>query len=213
MALRFGSDAKIDLLTIDGASGGTGMSPWPMMNEWGIPTFYIEALMYQFCERLSRKGMRVPDIAMAGAFSDEPNVFKAIAMGKPYVKAVCMGRGLMIPGMVGKNIGDWLAAGDLPKTVSKYGTKAEEIFVSYEELRAKYGERLKEIPLGAMGIYTYAQKFRTGLQQIMAGSRNFTLDTITRNDVMALTEEAARISGIPYVMDALREDAEAILDM
>ncbi|RPJ52873.1 MAG: FMN-binding glutamate synthase family protein, partial [Methanobacteriota archaeon] len=108
MALRFGSEAKIDLLTIDGAPGGTGMSPWPMMNEWGIPTFYIEALTYQFCERLSKKGMRVPDIAMAGGFSDEPNVFKAIAMGKPYVKAVCMGRGLMIPGMVGKNIGEWL---------------------------------------------------------------------------------------------------------
>ncbi len=28
MALKWGSDAKIDLLTIDGAPGGTGMSPW-----------------------------------------------------------------------------------------------------------------------------------------------------------------------------------------
>ncbi len=37
MAIRFCSDAKIDLLTIDGAPGGTGMSPWPMMSEWGIP--------------------------------------------------------------------------------------------------------------------------------------------------------------------------------
>lgn len=33
---------------IDGAPGGTGMSPWPMMNEWGIPTFYLQALVY--CE-------------------------------------------------------------------------------------------------------------------------------------------------------------------
>ncbi|MDD1718128.1 MAG: FMN-binding glutamate synthase family protein [Methanoregulaceae archaeon] len=212
-ALRFGSDAKIDLLTIDGASGGTGMSPWPMMNEWGIPTFYLEALAFQFCERLSKKGKRVPDIAMAGGFADEPNVFKAIAMGKPHVKAVCMGRGLMIPGMVGKNIGEWLKAGDLPKTVSKYGNRAEEIFVSYEELHSKYGERMKEIPLGALGIFTYSQKFRTGLQQIMAGSRNFNINTISRKDVMALTEDAARISGIPYVMDALRDEAEEILDM
>ncbi|WP_394295842.1 glutamate synthase-related protein [Methanosphaerula palustris] len=40
MVLRYGSEAKIDLLTIDGAPGGTGMSPWPMMKEWGIPTFH-----------------------------------------------------------------------------------------------------------------------------------------------------------------------------
>ena len=31
MALRYGSEAKIDLITIDGAPGGTGMSPWSMM--------------------------------------------------------------------------------------------------------------------------------------------------------------------------------------
>jgi len=32
-ALRFASDAEVDLVTIDGAGGGTGMSPWRMMNE------------------------------------------------------------------------------------------------------------------------------------------------------------------------------------
>jgi glutamate synthase domain-containing protein 2 len=101
-AVKFASDAKIDLLTVDGAGGGTGMSPWRMMNEWGIPTFYLEALTFQFCEYLKKRGIRVPDIAIAGGFADEANVFKALAMGSPYVKAVCMGRGLMIPGMVGK---------------------------------------------------------------------------------------------------------------
>jgi glutamate synthase domain-containing protein 2 len=148
---------------------------------------------------------------MAGGFSTEDGVFKAIAMGAPYVKAVCMGRALMIPGMVGKNIGNWLENGKLPKTVSKYGTSVEEIFVSYEELKEKYGEDIKNIPLGAMGIYTFCQKLRVGLQQLMAGSRNFKLSTISRKDIMALTEEAARISGIPYVMDAYREQAEKIL--
>ncbi len=28
---------------------------------------------------------------------------------------------------------------------------------------------------------------------------------------MSLTEEAAKVSGIPYVMDAYREEAEAVL--
>jgi len=212
MALRYGAEAKLDLLTIDGAPGGTGMSPWPMMNEWGIPTFYLQALTYNFSEKLSRKGMRVPDLAMAGGFSSEDGVFKALAMGSPYVRAVCMGRGLMIPGMVGKNIGQWIEEDDLPKSVSKYGSDVKEIFVAYAELEEKFGSDIKDIPLGAVGIYTYCQKFRVGLQQLMAGSRNFRLSTISRKDLMALTEEAAKISGIPYVMNAYGEEANRILE-
>jgi glutamate synthase domain-containing protein 2 len=211
MALRYAAEAELDLLTIDGAPGGTGMSPWPMMNEWGIPTFYLQSLACRFSKELEKKGERVPDLAMAGGFSDEPNVFKALAMGSPYFKAVCMGRGLMIPGMVGKNIEKWLQAGDLPKTVSKYGSTIEEIFVCYEELKERYGARIREIPMGAVGIYTYTEKFKTGLQQLMAGSRNFRLSTISRGDLMALTPEAAEISGIPYVMDARYNEAMAVL--
>ena len=212
MALRYGAEAELDLITIDGAPGGTGMSPWSMMNEWGIPTFYLESLAYEFCQKLTERGIQVPDIAMAGGFSTEAGVFKAIAMGSPYVKAVCMGRALMIPGMVGKNIGHWLNNGNLPKTVSKYGHKIEEIFVCYEELREKYGEEVGDLPLGAIGIYTFCQKMKVGLQQLMAGSRNFRLSTISRNDLMALTETAAQVSGIPYVMDAYRKEADKILE-
>jgi len=212
MALRYCSEAKIDLLTIDGAPGGTGMSPWPMMNEWGIPTFYLQALTYEFAEKLKSKGMRIPDLAIAGGFSGEDGVYKAIAMGAPYVKAVCMGRALMAPGMVGKNIAKWIEDKNLPKSVSKYGTTAKEIFVCYEELADKYGSEMKNIPLGAVGIYSFCQKIKVGVQQLMAGSRNFNLSTISRNDLMALTEEAAKVSGIPYIMESYRENAERILE-
>jgi glutamate synthase domain-containing protein 2 len=212
MALRYGAEAKLDLITIDGAPGGTGMSPWPMMEEWGIPTFYLEALTYQFCEKLASKGLRVPDIAIGGGFSSEDGVFKALAMGAPYVKAVCMGRALCIPVFVGKNIGQWLREGKLPKNVAQYGNSVEEIFVTYHELRNKYGDEVKNLPLGAIGLYTFIEKFRVGLQQLMAGSRKFSIGSLSRSDLMALTEEAARISGIPYVMEAYREEAEAILE-
>jgi glutamate synthase domain-containing protein 2 len=215
MAIKWSSAAKLDLVTIDGAPGGTGMSPWRMMEEWGVPTFYLQAMTYELCKKLADKGAFVPDIAIAGGFSTEDHIFKVLAMGAPFTKAVCMGRALMIPGMVGKNIGLWLQEGAnaLPKTISEFGSKVEEIFVCYADLVAKYGqETVKEIPLGAIGLYTFIDKLRVGLQQIMAGSRNFKISTISRDDLMALTPEAAQVSGIPYVMDAYREEAEKIIN-
>jgi len=212
MALKWGSNAKIDLLTIDGAPGGTGMSPWRMMCEWGIPTFYLQAMACRFADRLKSKRKFVPDLAMAGGFSLEDHIFKVLAMGAPYFKAVCMGRALMIPGFVGKNIDAWVKEGKLPKSISPYGDKPEEIFITYEILRNKYGDKMKEIPLGAIALYTFVDRLKVGLQQLMAGSRNFNLLTISRADVFSLTEEAARISGIPYVMEQNRKEAEKILD-
>ncbi|MHB1355995.1 MAG: FMN-binding glutamate synthase family protein [Anaerolineae bacterium] len=212
MALKWSSDMGIDLLTIDGASGGTGMSPWRMMVEWGTPPVYLEAMTYDLCGKLAARGAHVPDIAMGGGISNEDHIFKILAMGAPYVKAVCIGRAIMIPGMVGKNIGEWLKEGKLPHSVSQFGSTVEEIFVSYETLKARFGDALKELPMGAIGWYTYVDKLRVGLQQLMAGSRNFTLASISRKDIMALTHEAADLSGIPYVMDAYKDEAYAIIN-
>ncbi len=212
MAIKWGSNARIDLLTIDGASGGTGMSPWRMMVEWGIPSLYLHASAYEFCKELAHRGQKVPDIAFAGGFSSEDGVFKALALGAPYTKAVCMGRALMIPGMVGKNIQQWLKDGDLPNTVSEFGSTPEEIFVCYEDVKDIVGaDEMQSIPLGAVGIYSFVEKIRVGLQQFMAGARCFSIPAISRCDLMSLTEECARVTGIPFVMDAYREEAMRIL--
>ncbi len=44
-AVAYASKYKIDLLTVDGAGGGTGMSPWRMMNEWGVPPVELHSLL------------------------------------------------------------------------------------------------------------------------------------------------------------------------
>jgi len=215
-AIKWSSKAGIDLLTIDGAPGGTGMSPWRMMCEWGVPTFYIESMMYDLCSKLEEQGEPVPDIAIAGGLSCEDHIFKVLALGSPYVKAACMGRAIMIPGFVGKNIKTWLDEGgpeNLPKTIKEYGHRPQQIFATYEELVDEYGQdTVEEMPMGALALYSFVEKLRVGLQQLMAGSRNFKLDTISRDDLMALTEQASKVSGIPYVMDAYREEAERIIE-
>ncbi len=212
MAIKWGSKAKIDLLTIDGAGGGTGMSPWRMMEEWGIPSLYLHSAAYEFCKKLADNGERPPDIAFASGFSSEDGVFKALALGAPFAKAVCMGRALMIPGMVGKNIDQWLKDGKLPNTVSQFGSTKEEIFVCYEDVKNVVGAaEMENIPLGAVGIYSYTEKIKVGLQQLMAGARCFSVPAITRRELMSLTEECAKVTGIPYLMDAYREEAMEIL--
>ncbi|MFZ5786316.1 MAG: FMN-binding glutamate synthase family protein, partial [Acidobacteriota bacterium] len=68
------------------------------------------------------------------------------------------------------------------------------------------------IPTGAIGLFTYYERLAQGLRQLMAGNRKFRTDLITRDDIAALTPEAASVSGITYVMDVDREEAEKILD-
>jgi hypothetical protein len=120
----------------------------------------------------------------------------------------------MIPGMVGKNTEKWLRDedGGLPPSVSKFGYTREEIFMNYEVLKEKFGSEIEEIPLGAIGIYNVADKIKVGLQQIMAGSRNWKVEFISRDDIFSLTEECAKITGTSYVMDAYREEALQIID-
>jgi hypothetical protein len=118
----------------------------------------------------------------------------------------------MIPGFVGKNIEKWLAEQNLPNSVAPFGGSKDEIFVTYESIKAEYGDEVDNFPAGALGIYTYADKIKVGLQQLMSGSRNMKLSTISRDDLMALTREAAEVSGIPFVTDAYREEALRIIE-
>jgi glutamate synthase domain-containing protein 2 len=209
-AIKFSSDAKIDLLTVDGAGGGTGMSPWRMMNEWGIPTVYLECLAYQMYERLRAKGAYLPPLAIAGGLSLEDHIFKALALGAPHVKAICLGRALMTAAMVGKTNGKLTA-----EKMELDGKKVEDGYLSLfavgAQLKERFGSDFDKLPPGAMGVYAYIDRLKQGLQQLMAGSRKFALQYIDRNDLVALTREAASVSGIPYVMESDQAEIDAIL--
>jgi len=46
----------------------------------------------------------------------------------------------------------------------------------------------------------------------MAGARCFNVASISRQDLMSLTEECAKVTGIPYLMDSYRQEALDILN-
>ena len=210
--MKVASEAKVNYVVFDGCEGGTGMSPVPMMNEQGTPTVYLEAQVLKCCEILRRKGRYVPDIVMAGGFIDETQMFKAIAMSNfgsgPYVKAILMGRAPLTAVMKASYFAELAEKGALPKQFRDlYGDRPEQFFITVPELKARYGERLKEIPWGAVGLYTYIDKMKVGLQQLMAGARKWKLSLIDRSDLMALSERAAKVTGIP-----LPEEEDHVLE-
>jgi glutamate synthase domain-containing protein 2 len=211
-AVKYASLAEIDLLTVDAAGGGTGMSPWRMMNEWGIPAVELHSLLRQYLLRLQARKEFIPDIAVAGGFTFEDQMFKGLAMGAPFVKLIAYARAPLAAAMVAKTIGKSIEAQNLPIYIQRFGLGVDEIFVTSTELREKLGDRFKKLPVGAIGVYTYNERLAQGLRQFMAGARKFALQYVTRDDIAALTREAADISGIQYVMDADRDEAHAILD-
>ena len=212
-AVKFSSKYGIDLLTVDGAGGGTGMSPWRMMNEWGMPPVELHSLLYEYTKQMADKGEHVPAIAVAGGFTFEDQIFKGLALGAPFVKLVGMARSPIAAAMVGKTIGRTIDDHELPVYVERFGKTKDEIFVTAPELRKELGnDEFERLPTGAIGLYTYYERLAQGLRQLMCGSRKFDLSHISRDDIACLTKEAANVSGITYIQDLDRTEVEEILN-
>ena len=222
MAIKYATEAKLDLLTIDGAGGGTGMSPWNMMETWGVPSLYLHTKAREYAGILTEQGYDVVDMAFAGGLAREDHIFKALAIGAPYTKLICMGRALMIPGFLGANIegalhperkellnGNW---DKLANSVLENGSQPEEIFAGYYDVQKLVGaDEMKNIPYGAIAAWTLSDKLAAGLQQLMAGARKFSLDKIAREDLTAANRETARETGITFITEANDQIAKKIL--
>ncbi|MEM1570308.1 MAG: glutamate synthase-related protein [Candidatus Bathyarchaeia archaeon] len=214
--LKLASEAKIDYITFDGCEGGTGMSPVPMMDEMGVPTVYLEAQVLKACEILKKKGRYVPDIVMAGGFVNETQVLKSIALGNfgetSYVKAVVIGRAMLTAAMKAEHFARLAKEKNLPRQFTTiYGEEPEKFYPFLPELKESLGNRISRVPWGALGVYGYMERMRVGLQQLLAGMRKFKLSLVSREDLFALTERAAKATGIPLAEESESGEMEAIL--
>jgi glutamate synthase domain-containing protein 2 len=222
LAIRLASECSLDLLTIDGAGGGTGMSPWDMMEHWGVPPILLHAKAREYGAVLAQSGQKVVDMSFAGGFAKSSTIFKGLALGAPYTKLICMGRAMMIPGFLGSNIegvlkpankalvnGNW---DKLPKAVSDRGTTAPEIFSGYYEVQKIIGaDAMKTVPFGAIAMWSMLDKLGAGLQQFMAGERKFSLASLDRDDIAAANRETAKETGLGFITDIGDEAARQIL--
>jgi hypothetical protein len=216
--MKWASEAKIDALSFDGAGGGTGMSPVPMMDEMSIPTLFLQVLVMQCAQILKKKGKYVPDLVMAGGFIEETSIFKTIAMSNfgegPLVKAVLMGRSPITAAMKASYFKQLAAQGKLPKNFTdKFGATPDKFFIATPELKAKYGNRFSDIPLESIGVHTYlTDRVGVGLKQLMAGNRKWNLGLLKRDDLMSLSTIATQVTGIPLAHEVENDAVKKILD-
>lgn len=206
--LKIASKAGVDLVTFDGAGGGSGNSPTKMMNEWGIPTVYLESILYDILKKLKEKNYAIPQVAIAGGFAMEDQIFKGLALGAPYIGLVGVGRAAMAAALVGKQVGDLINKGTIPKEYQRFGTTLEEIFVDIRELKGLYGKDASKISPGAIGLYSFINRISIGLKQLMALNRKFDLKYIDRSDITPLTELAAKVTGLDTYGDIVNRELE-----
>jgi len=215
--MKLASESKIDAVTFDGAGGGTGMSPVPMMDEMSTPTIYLEAQILKCAQILKNKGKHVPDLLMAGGFVNETQVFKSIAMSNfgegPYIKAVLMGRSPLAAVMKASYFVELSRDHRLPNTfVERYGATPDKFFITAPQIRERFEHLSDEIPWGAVALYTYlTERIGVGLRQLMAGARKWNLSLLDRDDIVSLSERATKATGIPLIEDVEQDEMERIL--
>lgn len=188
--IRIGSRARVDMITFDGAGGGSGYSPTKMMNEWSLPTIVMEDALVRIAKKIKEEGAYLPALTVTGGFASEDQVFKSLAYGDGLISAVGICRAAMTAAMTGKNIGNRVKEGELPKIFSRYGLGVDELYGDLAELRYLYGKKADDFSLGAVGVYSYLNKIAFGLKHFAALNRKFDLSYLDKSDLIPLTREA-----------------------
>ncbi len=187
--IRIGSKAGVDMITFDGAGGGSGYSPCKMMNEWALPTVSMEGAICKIVDILKEEDLWIPELVITGGFASEDQVFKALAFGDGKISSVGICRAAMAAAMTGKKVGEMIHEGNVPNHLKEYGDTVEEIYGDLADLRALYGMEANDFPTGAIGVFSYLNKIAFGLRHFAALNRKFDFKYIDRSDLIPLTSE------------------------
>lgn len=191
--LRIAASAEVDVVTFDGAGGGSGYSPCKMMNEWGLPTVVLESVVAGILRKLADEGLALPAVSIAGGFTMEDQVYKALALGAPHIRLVGMCRAPMAAATSAKKVGELVLAGKTPPHLASMGSTMEELFLDLPCLRALYGGEADTFSPGAIGVYSYLNRIGYGLQHFAALNRKFDLSYVDQSDLIPLTHDARNL--------------------
>jgi hypothetical protein len=197
-AIAWSSKYKIDMLTVDGAGGGTGMSPWRMMNEWGMPPVELHSLLYTYAKKLDDKKAPVPALASPAASPSKTRSSRA----RHRRARSSSSSGWRAP----PSPRPWSARPSarpstshrFPSTSSDSAGPATRSSSPRPSCASKWAnDEFEKLPTGAIGLYTYYERLAQGATAHVRLAEVRELEPSSgRDDLAALTREAADVSGL-----------------
>lgn len=191
--LRIAAANRVDMVTFDGASGGSGYSPCAMMNEWCQPAVVMETEIVRIMQNLKDEYDYLPAVTITGGFAGEADVFKALALGNGNVSSIGLCRASMAAAMNADAVGKQIKSGNIPEHLKKYGSSVDEIFADLPDLRSIYGVQADNFAPGAIGVFSYLRKITFGIQHFAALNRKFDIKLLDKSDLIPLTAEAKEL--------------------
>lgn len=165
-----------DFVQIDGLQGSTGAASAEVIENVGIPTLAALCEALQGLSEIDYKG-DMP-IVMMGGIKDGVDAVKALALG---ADAVALGTAALIAG------------GCISCMQCHVGNCVVGIATQDPEHEARY-----KLDRQAEAIHRYLEAVRWQIASLTAALGHNDFRQLCREDLVALTEEAAAITGLPY---------------
>jgi len=171
-----------DIVELDGLQGSTGAAAHEVLEYVGIPTL---AAIQEAIDALGElDAVGAMPIVLMGGIKDGVDAAKAIALG---AEAVALGTGAIIAG------------GCIACLQCHVGQCVVGIATQDPEHEKRYN-----IPVEAQNIHRYLESVRWQLAAVTHALGHSHVHQLSRDDLVALTPEAAAITRLPYVPPAQR---------
>ena len=175
-----------DFVELDGMQGSTGAGPADVMEHVGIPTISAIQEALDALEDIGRA--REIQIVLMGGIKDGVDALKALALG---ADAVGMGTSVIIAG------------GCIACMQCHVGTCVVGIATQDPEHEARY-----DIDREAENIHRFFEGVRWQIASLTHALGYDDVRKVSRDDLVALTPEAAEISRLPYMPELRERDGQ-----
>lgn len=198
--VKLAAIAGADVVVVDGMQGGTAATQTVFIENVGVPTLAAVRQAVEALEELNLRG--VVQLVVSGGIRTGADVAKALAMG---ADAVSIGQGMLMAlgcngdsySHKGKNysaVDDYVKLGTAPGQCHHCHTGKCPVGVTTQD--AVLEQRL-EPAVGARRVRNYLKTMNMELTTIARACGKQNVHHLEREDLVALTVEAAAMAGVP----------------